>query len=140
MNPVRLLAYLWAAPASAIGLGLALCARAAGAGLRRNSGVLEVSGAGARWCLDRLAPPGWRVDAATFGHVVLARDASTLELRRQHELRHVRQFERWGALLLPLYPAAAIAARLAGRDGYRGNRFEIEASKRSIRSSADRAP
>ncbi len=128
MNPVRLPGYLWAAPVSAIGLGLAACAWGAGARLSLGVGIVEVSGPGARGVLDRLAPPGWRVEAMTLGHVVFARDRATMEHRRPHELHHVRQFERWGPLLFPAYLAAAVSARQAGLDGYRANRFEVEAS------------
>ena len=38
-----------------------------------------------------------------LGHVVLARDAACLARSRPHELVHVRQYERWGPLLLPAY-------------------------------------
>ena len=47
-----------------------------------------------------------------------------------HELVHVRQFERWGILLLPLY--FWIAWRLArrGHDGYLDHPFEREADSK----------
>jgi hypothetical protein len=41
--------------------------------------------------------------AVTLGHVILARDAECLVRSRPHEMCHVRQFERWGPLLLPIY-------------------------------------
>ena len=75
---------------------------------------------------------GWRYRAITFGHVVLAveeLDAKTLE----HELEHVRQYERVGILYAPLYVLASIRAVFAGGHYYRDNRFEIEA-----RAAADR--
>jgi hypothetical protein len=39
--------------------------------------------------------------------VVLARDADCLARSREHELAHVRQFERWGPLLPPVYLSIA---------------------------------
>jgi hypothetical protein len=58
--------------------------------------------------------------------VVLAVDAldeSTLD----HELVHVRQYERWGFLFFPLYLAGSLRALLRGGHAYRDNPFEIAA-------------
>ena len=69
---------------------------------------------------------GWKYRAITFGHVVLAideLDQRTLE----HELAHVRQYERVGPLYGPLYVLAALRAVMKGGHYYRDNRFEVEA-------------
>jgi hypothetical protein len=58
--------------------------------------VVEASGGWARWLVRGGA-------AMTPGHVILARDAECMDRSRVHELVHVRQYERWGPLLLPVY-------------------------------------
>jgi hypothetical protein len=47
---------------------------------------------------------------------------------------HVRQYERWGLLLLPLYVASSLWQLLLGRDPYFDNRFEREAFLRTART------
>jgi hypothetical protein len=99
---MRLMGYLWALPVTAVGLLLALTAVLSGGSVHVRGGVVEVTGGLVGWLLggSRL----WRGGAAmTLGHVILARDAGCLERSRPHELCHVRQFERWGPLLLPVY-------------------------------------
>lgn len=99
---MRIVGYLWAAPVTIVGLGLALVACLTGGSLRLRGGVVEAWGG----LVGRLMK-GNRLHAAgaalTLGHVILARDAVCLAQSRAHELAHVRQFERWGPLLLPAY-------------------------------------
>ncbi len=99
---MRLVGYLWALPVTLLGLLLALAARLTGGAVRCRNGIVEVSGG----LIGRLLR-GSRVHrggaALTLGHVILARDAECLARSRAHELHHVRQFERWGPLLLPVY-------------------------------------
>jgi hypothetical protein len=85
---------------------------------------------GALWCEGARWPRtlGWRYRAITFGHVVLAvddLDPST----ETHELEHVRQYERWGPLMVPAYLGASASAKLRGGHPYRDNRFEVEARR-----------
>ena len=107
---------MWAAPASLVGLLLSpFFARR-----RLVRGVLVC---------ERASWPrklGWRYRAITFGHVVLCvdeLDPATFD----HELGHVRQYERWGILLWPAYLTASAWARLRGRDAYWDNYFERRA-------------
>lgn len=115
-----MLARIWALPGSLIGLLFAPF-------FDRHHvtrGVLLCDGA--RWP-RRL---GWRYRAITFGHVVLSvdeLDAHTLE----HELVHVRQYERWGIFFFPAYVWSSLRARLKGGDAYRDNAFEVEARRSS---------
>jgi hypothetical protein len=44
-----------------------------------------------------------------------------------HELCHVRQWRANGLRFIPRYLAASRSAKAAGGDGYRDNRFEVEA-------------
>ncbi len=63
----------------------------------------------------------------TLGHVVLGRIPSALDVCRDHELVHVRQYERWGPLFLPAYLIASLIALLQGKRAYMDNFFEREA-------------
>jgi uncharacterized protein (DUF2062 family) len=65
--------------------------------------------------------------ALTLGHVVVARDAQSLDATRAHERVHVRQCEIWGPLFVPAYLAASVTAALSVRHFYFDNAFEVEA-------------
>lgn len=125
--PAKFLRYLWAAPASAIGFALALAGVAAGGRISLHEGVVEAEGTLLAWGLEHLTLLDGGAAAITFGHVVLARDASALHWTRAHERVHVRQYERWGALFIPLYVAASLWAMARGLDPYSDNPFEREA-------------
>jgi hypothetical protein len=87
------------------------------------NGLLEAYGGFIR----RLLSGGrWRRGGAamTLGHVILARDAECLERSRKHELKHVRQYERWGILLLPTAWIIASWLKLRGFDPYLDHPFE----------------
>ncbi len=121
-----LLRYLWAFPATAVGLALAAIACLLGATARVHNGVLEVAGG----LLARAAsalPRFKHVLALTLGHVVLGISHELLDHERPHEHAHVRQYERWGLLLFPLYLASSIVQFLRGGHPYRDNRFERQA-------------
>jgi hypothetical protein len=116
---------LWALPCSLLGMMLASAALLAGGQMRWADGALECSlreGALARW-LQRRQP----FAAITLGHVIFAIDPQNLQHWHAHERVHVKQFERWGALMLLAYPAASAWAWLHGKDPYFENYFEREA-------------
>jgi hypothetical protein len=119
-----LLVYPWAFPVTLAGLALAVLARASGGALAVHTGVLEVCGGWPGRVLQRGFPFSGPVAAMTLGHVVLGVSAQALAATRAHERVHVRQFERWGLLLLVLYPLAGAVAWLRGGDAYRDNYFE----------------
>ena len=129
---LRALRYLWALPASLVGSLLALPALATGATVRRIEGTLEIAGPPLDWAVARL-PAGMHFSAITFGHVIIGRDHAALARCRAHERVHVAQYERWGALLLVLYPLSSLVELLRGRHPYRDNVFEREAFDRSER-------
>lgn len=127
MNRLLLiLRYLWASPASVLGLLLAAVAICLGATCRVADGVVEVAG-GRFSRLFPLLPRVFHFEAITFGHVVIGLDHSLLAQLRTHEHVHVRQYERWGILLIPLYVGSSAVQRLRGRNPYLHNRFELEA-------------
>ncbi|WP_249660959.1 signal peptide prediction [Variovorax sp. PCZ-1] len=117
---------LWAAPCSALGLMLCSAALLSGGQLRWRAGALECCLKSdsdlMRW-LDRHQP----FAAITLGHVIFALRAEDLQRWHAHERVHVKQFERWGALLLLAYPLASLWAWLKGEDAYLANCFEQEA-------------
>lgn len=118
------LAFAWAAPASLLGLVVGAAALATGGRGRRIGRILEFHGGAARWLLERFPGEPW---AMTLGHIVLGRTAAALDMSRNHELVHVRQYERWGPAFLPAYLLASLGLWLVGRDPYRDNPFEVEA-------------
>jgi hypothetical protein len=129
----RLLRYLWPLPVSVFGMALALLARTSGGQWHRVNGVIEAYGGWPAQMLRAGLPFSGPVAAITFGHVVLGDSAESLDATRVHERVHVRQFERWGALMLVLYPLAGGWAWLGGGHPYRDNRFEREARGETIR-------
>lgn len=126
MRPGALLRYVWAAPASTLGLIVALTARLAGARLRVVEGVLEAAGPCISSAVSRL-PRAMRFNAITFGHVIIGLDQAALDACRAHEHVHVRQYERWGILFYPLYFGSSLLALLRGHSPYWANHFERQA-------------
>lgn len=127
--------YAWAAPASALGLLLACVALCLGATCRVADGVVEVAG-GRFSRLFPLLPRVCHFEAITFGHVVIGLNHSLLAHLRTHEHAHVRQYERWGLLLIPLYVGSSVIQMLRGRNPYLNNRFEREAFAKAAISPA----
>jgi len=124
-----ILVRLWALPASAIGLALLPLAFATGGRARMVRGVLEISGGLVTALLDRPLPgigAGGAI-AMTLGHTIIGRDEGALDLARDHEHVHVRQYERWGPFMIPAYLLASAALYVRGGDPYRDNPFEREA-------------
>ena len=124
---LRLLRYLWPLPVTLLGMLVASIARGSGGALQRVDGVLESAGGWPAWVLRRGFPFSGSVAAITLGHVVLGVSLEALTATRAHERAHVRQFERWGVLLLVLYPFAGLLAWVRGGHPYRDNWFEREA-------------
>ena len=135
---LRVLLYLWAFPVTLIGLLIALVARSSGGTLHREEGVLEAAGGWPARVLRRGFPFSGAVAAITLGHVVLGVSSGALTATRAHERAHVSQFERWGVLLLVLYPLAGMLAWLRGGNPYRDNPFEREA--RAAEAAEGNAP
>lgn len=123
----RIPVYLWAGTSSLLGLIFVPLALISGGNVRIVTGVLEVSGGlVGRFLKSRLFMLGG-AGAMTLGHVVLGQDEAWLASSRNHERVHVRQYERWGMLMIPLYLWSSYAAWLRGGHHYWDNRFEQEA-------------
>ncbi len=120
----NVLRYAWAAPTTLVGLlagALTLCS---GGRVQRRSGALEFHGGFSTWLAGRR-----RFSAMTLGHVIIGRDADSLDFCREHEQAHVRQVERWGALFIPAYLAASLLAWYRGGHYYFDNWFERDARR-----------
>lgn len=133
----RVLAYLWAAPTTVLGLVFVPLAWLTRGRVRAVDGVLEIHGGGAAWFLRRCVPLPGGAQAMALGHVVLGRTAACLERTRCHERVHVRQAERWGPLFIPAYLLAGAGAFVRGGDPYRDNRFEREAYEAEATAASD---
>jgi len=117
---------LWASPCSALGFVLGIVALGSGGRARRVGHVLEFYGGALNWLLNYVPIVGGAA-AMTLGHVVVGRTSDMLDHCRDHELVHVRQYERWGPLFLPAYLGCSVWLMLRGHDPYLENPFEKEA-------------
>lgn len=122
----RFFKYIWASPASALGICAAVIASLVGAKFKRVSGVLEASLAPRNTALCK-AVACLPFAAITLGHVVIACSAQEQAAHRAHERVHVAQYELWGPLFLLAYPVESLFQWLRGRQFYLDNRFEIAA-------------
>jgi hypothetical protein len=75
----------------------------------------------------RRLPGGQFTMAITLGHTILGQSDASLDVAREHELVHVRQFERWGPLMGPAYLGCSLFIWLVGGRPYRDNPFERQA-------------
>lgn len=121
---------LWALPLSLFGLMLALPIRILRGRVDRVSGAIPALLVRGRLG-DRLLArhPFGPMAAMAIGHIIIARQHGLTPHTLRHELAHVRQSTRWGALFPFAYLAASAWAVLHGRQAYWHNHFEIAARK-----------
>ena len=127
--PLRLLAMLWASPYTLLGLFLGVIGLCTGGRARIRGRVIEFYGGGVKWLLQQFFF-GEGAMAFTLGHTVLGQTDAALDISRDHEMVHVRQFERWGPLMGPAYLGCSLVLWLMHRRPYRDNPFEREAYER----------
>lgn len=122
---------IWSLPNTILGLLVVAIAVVTGGRANVHTGVIEAHGGFAALLLRRftLLPGG--ASAMTLGHVVIARDPAALDLTREHERVHVRQYERWGPLFIPTYLLCSLYILIRRGDAYRENPFEREAFEAS---------
>ena len=116
----------WASPWTSLGVGVGVIGLLSGGKMQRRGRVLEFYGGAVSHLLCR-TPLRSTVLAMTLGHVVLGQDSATLDLSREHERVHVRQYEIWGPLFGPAYLICSLVLWLRGKDAYRDNPFERQA-------------
>ncbi len=119
---VRLFFLLWALPNTLIGLTVGFVGLLTGGKVQVREGCLEFYGGVVEKWLERL-----NVFGMTLGHTILGQTSNGLRIVRKHEQVHVRQYERWGPLFLPMYLGWSAFLWWRGEDYYRLNPFEIEA-------------
>jgi hypothetical protein len=123
---LRIIVFIWASPYTLIGLllgGIGLCTGGRG---RIRGHVVECYGGAVKWLVIHL-PHGQFTLAFTLGHTILGQSDASLDIARDHEMVHVRQFERWGLFMGPAYLLSSLVLWIAGRRPYRDNPFEREA-------------
>lgn len=118
---------LWASPNSAIGLLIAVASWPIRGKVTIQGRTLEACGPLVHLVFRGIPLIRGGPAAMTLGHVILARDQCELDRCRNHELVHVRQYERWGPLFLPAYLFFTVEAWARGHRPYLDNRFEREA-------------
>ena len=114
----RLFAYLWASPATLLGLIFLPIGWVSGGTVMIVDGVVEICGGLITRFLQRGMLVIGSAGAMTLGHVVLGQDERCLISSRLHERVHVAQYERWGPLMLPLYLLFSVMAHLQGGHAY----------------------
>jgi hypothetical protein len=129
LRDLRTVCYLWAFPATAVGLVVMMLTFMTGGRAKLHTGVIEVVGGFATFFLSRVVPLPGGASAMTIGHVVIARTWQDACRTRSHERVHVRQYERWGPLFIPMYFAFSARCWWRGQDSYFDNPFEQEAYK-----------
>ncbi len=122
----RILAVLWASLYTLLGLAIGGIGLLSGGHVQVRGGVVEFyEGAVKRFL--HLLPGGPFTLAMTLGHTVLGQTEAALDISRDHERVHVRQYERWGPLFGPAYLGCSLVLWLMGKRAYRDNPFEREA-------------
>lgn len=131
---LQIVRYVWALPATLLGLFFVPLAWLSGGRVALVDGVIEIHGGLVRWFLRRRLPGVGCASAMTLGHVIIGRDLECLSRSRRHEHVHVRQYERWGPLMLPIYLIASGVLYFRGLDPYLDNPFEQEAFRECDRT------
>ncbi len=126
MFVLRILGIVWASPYTLIGLCLGVLGLCTGGRAQMRGRAIEFYGGAVAWVVRHL-PPGPTTLAFTLGHTILGQTDSALEIARDHEMVHVRQYERWGPFMGPAYLMASLFVWCTGRRAYRDNPFEREA-------------
>lgn len=119
-----LLLLAWASPWTVLGLVIGMLGLPFGGKYVVRSGIIEFHGGFAAWLLEHLP---LQPMAMTLGHCVVGKSRAALDISHEHELIHVRQYERWGVFFIPAYFLASAWVWLKGQDAYRDNPFEREA-------------
>ncbi len=97
-----------------------------GARCQLNEGCVEFHGGVVKRVLQ-CGPLASGIMAMTIGHTILGQTEAGLDVSREHEHVHVKQYERWGPFFLPAYFGCSFYMWLIKKDPYRDNPFEVEA-------------
>lgn len=119
---------IWTSPNSLIGLLVGVMGLALGGRVQWRRGCLEFHGGLTRWLLERTPISA---SAMTLGNTILGKDRLALDLARDHEQVHVRQYGIWGPFFVPAYLGAGLYLWLSGKHPYWDNPFEVEAYRKA---------
>jgi len=123
---LQLAAFAWASPYTLLGAAIGGLGLLTGGRARRRGRAIEFYGGAVKWLLHRL-PHGQFTLALTLGHTILGSTDAALDIAREHEFVHIRQYERWGPFFGPAYLLSSLVLWIAGKDAYRDNPFERQA-------------
>jgi hypothetical protein len=123
---LRIAGVLWASPYTLVGLLIGIVGLCTGGRARIRGRAIEFYGGAVQRLLKRL-PGGPFVVAMTLGHSILGQTGASLDLSRDHELVHVRQYEVWGPLFGPAYLLCGLITWIRGKNVWRDNPFERQA-------------
>lgn len=121
---LKVVAVIWTLPNTLLGCLLGVLALASGGKVGFRRGAIEFHGGLVRILLGRLPN---NIHAITLGHAILGLQQASLDLARDHEHVHVRQYEWWGPLFIPAYLGSSLFMKLTGKDPYYDNPFEVQA-------------
>jgi len=121
---LRWIGRIWASPWTIIALCGSSLSLVTGTKMKVVRGAIECHGGLVTWFLKKFARGA---AGMTLGHVILGQSEPLLEIVRDHEHVHVRQYERWGLFFIPAYAISSIYVALTGGNPYFDNYFEKEA-------------
>ena len=121
---LKMVKIIWASPNTLLGLTIGCCGLLFGSKMLFSGGAIEFHGGLVKWLLSKVPV---NPSAMTIGHTILGQTLENLDRSREHEMIHVRQYERWGIFFLPAYFLLSGIMWLRGKDSYRDNPFEVEA-------------
>jgi hypothetical protein len=107
--PLILLGIAWASPYTILGLLLGALGLATGGHARVRGRAIEFHGGFVTWFVRHL-PLGETTLAFTLGHTILGQTAASLDVAHNHEMVHVRQYEKWGPFMGIAYLGASLPA------------------------------
>lgn len=119
--------YLWASPATLLGMLIIPIVLLQRGKITLVDGVIEIHGGLATHLLNKGFYITHSAAAITLGHVVWGCDQQDLDRSRTHERIHIRQYERWGPVFIPAYLLSSLIAWYRGKNPYYDNIFEVEA-------------
>ena len=123
---LKLFFIIWTLPNTCLGLTIGLIGMIFGSKCQFRRGCFEFHSGPVQKLLAKM-PTGSGAIAMTLGHTILGQTSPALDLARDHEHVHVRQYERWGPLFVPAYFLSSAYLWLTNKDPYRDNPFEVEA-------------
>ncbi|MBN2313833.1 MAG: hypothetical protein JXM79_07875 [Sedimentisphaerales bacterium] len=132
MTILSLIKYIWAFPATILGLILILFALMQEGSASIVDGVIEAHGGIITKILKNGFPMLGKAATFTLGHIILGCDFQCLSKSRKHKRIHVKQYELWGPFFIPSYLVASFFIFIKGGNPYGDNPFEKKATNKTV--------